>query len=246
MLNKQLISLFAIVTLSGSAVAGEAIHFSPLDELTYTDASNGVLQMACSSSSLGEYMLSRAVVLDLPQLDLPFEVLLAARHAVTDPDGDRDCHIRKLGPEEGQIIAMIHSFEGPQYGTDFMNDWAVLRTNTRLPEGTHRIRAAAYTGEEEGQLSLLSRGSVYAPCAVTGAPRDLADPTLIFHDCHSRPGISGSPMMAMIDGTPHVVALHVGEIVMMDEEFRSYSVARRISDDFLDALASIVDTKASR
>lgn len=246
MLKQQLTSLFAIVMLSGAVQASDVIHFSALDEPTYTDSSGGVVQLICVNTTQGGYYLSRAVVLDLAELDLPFDILLTARHAVVDSDGGRDCYVRHHGPEEGHINAMIHSFEGPQFDTDFMNDWAVLRTETRLPEGTRRVRAAAYTGEENGQLSLLSRGFVYAPCDVTGPPQEMDNPTLIFHDCHSRPGMSGSPMVTMIDGIPHVVALHVGQIIMLGDNFRSYSVARRISDEFLDALTAMVDVKASR
>ncbi|MDG1418639.1 MAG: hypothetical protein P8P99_12625 [Maricaulis sp.] len=246
MFKTQLTGLFALMMLSSNAHAGEAVHFSPLDEATYSASSGGVVQLMCANAADGGYYLSRAVVLDLPELDLPFDILLTARHAVVDDDGSRNCFLRSFGPELGQINAMIHSFAGPQFDTDFMNDWAVLRTETRLPEGTPRVRAAAYSGQEDGQLSLLSRGLAYAPCDVTGAPTEMDNPTLIFHDCDSRPGISGSPLVTMIDGTPHVVALHVGQIIMLDEDFRSYSVARRISDEFLDALTTMVDVKTPR
>ena len=236
---KQLLIIVVGLGLSGQAIANDKVEFSSLSSDAYSSASQSVVQLLCHNTLNDTYFLSRAVVLDLPRHDLPFDILLTARHAVMDNDGTRQCHVRGQGPDGGQVSTIARSFEGAQFSQDFSNDWAVIQTAGRLSDDLVRARAVTYDGAENGDLSLVLKASELTPCAITQAPEDFDTSTLIFHDCHTRPGMSGSPMMSMIGDQPYVVGVHVGYLTMMNEDFRRYGVARRLNGDFLDALVKL-------
>ena len=48
-------------------------------------------------------------------------------------------------------------------------------------------------------------------------------------------------MVTLIEGVPHVVGLHVGQYILLDEDGRRLGVARRLSDTFLDTLVAYLE-----
>jgi hypothetical protein len=240
------VSMLAGLALAGTAAASDEVLLTALDDTAYDLTRDGVVQLLCTNPGDGRLFLSRAIALDLPGVSGDFDVLLAARHAVTNRGAERDCAVRGVDPLQGAVGRIMTST--PELGErgDFEQDWAILRTVGRLPEGTPRIPAAVYYGEESGEVSLLVRAVEYDPCTITVPPANLANVSLLFHDCRSRPGLSGSPLLTMIDGEPHVVAVHVGEYLMLDETDARYSVARRLSGEFLIALETFIKEEAAR
>jgi hypothetical protein len=237
-------ALACLCTLSlsaGAVLASDEVELSALEGAAYTDASQGVVQVLCQSGVDGAYFLSRAIVLDLGTTGRPYEVLLTAGHAVMDSAGDRDCHVRGQDEDVGRVIAIVSSNAPEHVVSDFNNDWAVLRTGDRFDADFPRVRPAVLARGDQGQLSLLVKAVEQEACQITAAPAQMEDKRLIFHDCASRPGLSGSPMMTVVDGQSYVVGIHLGRLTMLNENSRSYSVARRLSDDFLEALLAVLE-----
>jgi hypothetical protein len=241
MIKPALLSISVFLMSGGLAFASDEVELSALEGAAYSEASEGVVQLLCQSRVDGGYFLSRAIVLDLGQTDRPYEVLLTARHAVMDSAGSRDCHVRGQDEDDGHVTAIISSNAAENLVNDFNHDWAVLRTGDRFHSSFPRVRAASFNRGNQGQLSMLVKAVDYDACQITAAPEQMEDDRLIFHDCNSRPGLSGSPMMAMLDGRSYVVGVHLGHFVMLNENWRHYSVARRLSDDFLEALLAVLE-----
>jgi hypothetical protein len=241
MIKPALLSLCALSMLGGPALASDEVELSALEGAAYSEASEGVVQLLCQSAIDDRYFLSRAIVLNLGQSDRPYEVLLTARHAVMDSGGSRDCQVRGQDEDDGHVTAIISSDAAEELVSDFNHDWAVLRTGNRFPASFPRVRAASFGRGHQGQLSMLVKAVDYDACQITAAPEQMEDDRLIFHDCNSRPGLSGSPMMAVLNGQSYVVGVHLGRFVMLNENSRHYSVARRLSDDFLEALIAVLE-----
>jgi hypothetical protein len=233
-------ALVAGLALAAPAVASDEVLLTALDDSHYDATREGVVQLLCENMTTGRIYLSRAIALELPGVGEDFDILLAARHGVIDQDGERGCWVRGSDREQAGITRIVTSAPKSTEPNDFNHDWAILRTAGRLPASTPRVRAAVYSGHDSGELSLLVRAVEYAPCAITTAPSSIDDPNLIFHDCPSRPGLSGSPMLSLIDGEPYVVGVHLGRYLMLGQQGADYSVARRLSGEFLVALHAFI------
>ena len=222
------------------ALASDEIGLSALDNETYLNSRTGVVQLLCEDEATGRRYLSRAVVLDLPGLAGRHDILLAARHGVMDGTVERDCRVRGERLRLGQITRIVTSDPAANQLGDFSQDWAIIRTRGRLPASTSRLRVAAYDDAGHGEISMLRAAVLGAPCEITPAPEQIVEPSLIFHDCPSRPGVSGSPLLVSVDGQPYVIGIQLGQYVMLNEHFRPYSVGRRLSGQFLQSLIDFI------
>jgi len=240
------LSLLTLWLFPASAFGSDEVGLNALDDETYLNSRDGVVQLICENEATGQLYLSRAVVLELPGLIADYDILLAARHAVMDRRVERNCHVRGEPLESGQVARIATSDPAQNEVGDFSQDWAIIRTRGRLPDSLTRLRAAAYDGPDRGQISMLRAAIHAAPCAITAAPDQVVEPTLIFHDCYSRPGLSGSPLLVQIDGEPFVIGLQLGEYVMLNEGGRQYGVGRRLGDEFLQSLIAFIAEESKR
>ncbi|WP_339737699.1 hypothetical protein [uncultured Maricaulis sp.] len=234
------LSLLTFCLLPATAFAADQAGIRALDDEAYLNSRNGVIQLICENEATGQVYLSRAVVLDIPGFAGDFDILLAARHAVMDRTVERNCHVRGEPLRRGQIAGIETSSPAVNDFGEFSQDWAIVRTRGRLDDSISRLRAAAYAGREQGQLSMLRAAMHGEPCQITPAPDQIVEPTLIFHDCYARPGLSGSPLLAQIEGEAYVIGVQLGEYVMFNEGGRQYSVGRRLDDEFLQALIDFI------
>jgi hypothetical protein len=239
------LSMLILALIATPAFGSDEIGVHALDEDAYRHSRDGVVQLVCTNEVTGQRYLSRAVVLQLPGFLADYDVLLAARHGVMDRDIERDCQIRGERVEIGAITRISTSTPAANEIGDFSHDWAIIRTRGRLAGPVTRLRAAVYDGPDQGQISMLRTAIAGEPCEITAAPDRIVQPTLIFHDCFSRPGLSGSPLLVQIDGEPFVIGLQLGEYIMLNESGQEYSVGRRIGDEFLQALVDFI-TEESR
>jgi hypothetical protein len=227
---------------AGPAFArSDEIRFSPLDETRYDVSRESVVQLLCSDGEGEAFHLSRAVALAYQPAGADFDILLATRHGVTGPNGFRQCRVRGVPVEIGEILQIDAGQPGRFDSSQFSQDWAILVTRGRLPASLPRLRVLDSDADMDGRLTFLRRPVEQAPCGLAQAPDYLADPSLILHDCARRPGLSGTPLVTQIGDEPYIVALHVGHYLFLDGERREYGVARRVSDDFLEALHAVLD-----
>ena len=235
-----LTALLAALTFGpqSRAMASDIVAFDALDAQTYDFYRESVVQLLCHDAQEDRYYLSRAVVLDARSGARPgFDILLAARHALQGADGPRDCQVRGVPETTGEIVDVRTGRLPDDTASGFVSDWAILRTRRRLPEMTPRLRVLAAGDVDHGELSLLVRPVDRAPCHVRQSPVAFADPGLLIHECRSRQGLSGTPLVAQIDGEPFVVAVHVGHTVPLGTNTESYGIARRLNGEFLTTLA---------
>ena len=227
--------------LSLPAWAGsEAIRYEPLDDIRYDITREGVLQLLCRDPLTGQHFLSRVVVLQNPDPDADTDILLGTRHALFASGRQRDCRVRGVPEEVGHITGVSAGKPVSGDATDFSHDWAILQTRERLPEGVRRLRVLAASGEAHGALTFLRRPVDGEHCRLPAGPLHLSDPALIFHDCASRAGLSGTPLVTQINGEAYIVALHVGRYYLVEEEGQEYGVARLVNGEFLDALSAVL------
>ena len=219
----------------------DEISYAPLDETRYDVSRESVVQLLCSDGDTPQLHLSRAVALAYQPAGADFDILLATRHGVHGSDGLRQCRVRGVPVEIGEIMDVDTGTPGHLDASQFSQDWAILVTRGRLPASLPRLRVLVSEGDVAGQLTFLRRPVEQEPCGLPDAPDFLTDPSLILHDCERRPGLSGTPLVTQIGDEPYIVALHVGHYLILDGERREYGVARRVSDDFLDALHAVLD-----
>lgn len=177
----------------------------------------------------------------MPGLEGDYDILLATRHGVMRARGKMECHFPALSGRASRVMHIVAPPADPAEPSALTYDWAILQTARALPSDLPRLRPISLETGEWGEVSLLMRSFQTRPCALLDAPEAIEDQRLIFHGCPSRPGLSGAPMVAQIDGESYVVGIHLGDIMMLNENFRRYSVARRISDDFLEGLVGVIE-----
>lgn len=244
-------SLSIAVALTWTGLAGAAtahsdiVTLSPLDEENYDVSRESVVQLLCADGETSGFHLSRAVALDYRPANADYDLLLATRHGVHGTDGLRRCRVRGVPEWMGEIVEIRTGHPDARDSSDFIGDWAILRTRARLPQTMPRMRVLAYDGVQSGEVTMLIRPVDRPPCDLPDVPVHLRDPDLILHGCTARNGLSGSPLVTQIDGQPFVVGLHVGRY-SVGEEWRQYGVARRISGDFLLALTDLLDPESDR
>ena len=232
--------LLALALFSAGARASDEIGLDALSDETYRNSRTGVVQLLCENEATGRLYLSRAVVLDLPGFAGRYDILLATRHAVMAGDVERNCHVRGERLSFGRITRIVTSAPAANELGDFSQDWAIIRTRSRLAATTTRLRAAALDDAGHGEISMLRAAVAGDPCEITPAPDQIVEPSLIFHDCRSRPGISGSPLLVSIAGQPYVIGIQLGQYVMLNEHSRQYSVGRRLNGQFLQSLLDFI------
>lgn len=235
-----LVAALPALLLSGPSGAADRMSFMPLDPDSFADSRNGVVRLLCVDGGNGHSYLSRAVLLNVTGPDASHDVLLAARHGVVGSAGQRECQVFGQDADTGRIIDIVVAPQDPLEGNVFSEDWAILRTAGRLPDDIARLQAAGAGSGDEGRLTMVNRVTDNRACHVEDIA-DWDDARLIVHDCPSRPGLSGSPMVTLIKGVPHVIGLHVGQYIILQDDGRRLGVARRLSGAFLDTLVAYVE-----
>lgn len=217
------------------AFAGDSLPLRALDQSNYDRTRDGVLQLICQRSSDNQLYLARAAVLDLTGFG-EGDILLTAGHAVIDGEDLRTCRLRGYDEAIGQVTEVLLGSDLHSEAGRFEHDWAVLRIAGRLEPEQTRLPVAAADIALTGDVTLLRRAVDVEPCEILFAHEEDLDPRLVYHSCNSRPGVSGSPMLAMVGGVPHVIGVHVGRLYYLEAPDEIYSVARLVNGELLTAL----------
>ncbi len=120
------------------------------------------------------------------------------------------------------IINPLHKLPEKPLLTDLAHDWAFIELSESVGE---RIGYFPMRSFQESKLEFLKIGygtgvdlGLYAegPCSikVSHLYRDIA-----YHDCPGFDGDSGGPLLALIDGQPTVVGIHVARFKKEDQRF---------------------------
>jgi hypothetical protein len=236
---------FAAV-LSFVGLGARGVEVTTLPPPTGAGIERGVAVLRCSTDVRGVYWESRGAVLDVAA-DSRVDVVLTTGHGL--PAGTetvrRDCRAIARGrPYSVEAAWRASTVEG-----DWAHDWAVLITR-RLGDNIRRLRPAFVTPEALARL-VADRAPVrvvlrYADeeesdCRLE--PSSFTRPPLVSNSCVSHPGVSGTPLIAMIGQEPVVIATQVGSRLEWDgARFTSASIARVLDTD----VAIAIEAAAAR
>jgi hypothetical protein len=229
-----------------AAVRAGAVEVTSLPPPSGAGIERGVAVLRCATQERGIYWESRAAVLDVGAMERA-DVLLTTGHGlpVEARAARSDCYVIARG--KSHPVQGVWRAANPRGGPD--DDWAVLLTHG-LPADIRRLRPADVSPDalatlvaERAPVRLVLRyaGESQSDCrlepnAVTFAP-------LVSHSCAGHPGLSGTPLVAMVRHEPVVIAIHVGTQLEWDgARFDWVSVARVLDDD----VATAIEAAAAR
>ncbi len=204
----------------------------------------GVAVLRCSTNVRGVYWESRGAVLDVGA-EGRTDIVLTTGHGLPDvPDTVlRDCRAIARGkPYPVEAVWRTRKIED-----DWQHDWAVLLTR-RLGDNIRRLRPGLVTPAALARL-VAERTAVrlvlrYADAAESDCrlePSTFTEPPLVSHSCVGHPGVSGTPLVAMIAGEPVVIATQVGSQLEWDgARFNLESVARVLDSDVAAAIEAAI------
>lgn len=197
----------ALLVFSLTAAHAAASDVRPASTVDI-DSAPGTLAIICPTGIEGERFVSRGFAI-AGQSSARFDIVLAARHGSGDVrDGDfSDCQVRAAGGEYVEISASRQSAVYRDEG----DDWIILRTAGPLPSSILRYGLArARSGADDlPDVAVLSSG-LGADCHVRDEDVHSGQGRLFAHDCDTRPGISGSPIVVLLDGELTAIGIHIG------------------------------------
>ena len=215
-----------------------------------TGIERGVAVLRCSTEVRGVYWESRGAVLDVAA-DNRADVVLTTGHGL--PPGTeavlRDCRAIARGkPYTVEAVWRTATVED-----DWPHDWAVLLTH-RLGNNIQRLRPGLLTPDGLARLvadrvpvRLVLRYGDEEDSDCRLEPSPFTQPPLVSHSCVGYPGVSGTPLIAMIGDEPLVIATQVGSQLAWDgSRFTMESVARVLDADVAAAIeAATVRARAT-
>ncbi len=215
---RLLVSPFA-VAFSCMALHARSVEVTSLPPPSGAGIERGVAVLRCSTEIRGVYWESRGAVLDVG-LDDRFDVVLTTGHGlpVAAEAVLHDCRAIARGrPYVAQAV-----WRGSKDEADWQHDWAVLLTRG-LGDNIRRLRPALVAATTLAQLvadrapvRLVLRFGAEAQSDCRLEPSPFTRLPLVSHSCVSYPGLSGSPVTAMIDGKAVVIATQVGSQLEWD------------------------------
>ena len=232
--------------LTWMALPAHGVQVTTLPPPSGAGIERGVAVLRCSTDVRGVYWESRGAVLDVGTGNRS-DVLLTTGHglpAATDAVL-RDCHAIARGKHYlVQAVWRSSAIEG-----DWQHDWAVLLTRG-LGDGIRRLRpglmtppALARLMSERAPVRLVLRYADEAQSDCRVEPGRYTQPPLLSISCVSHAGLSGTPLVAMIEGEPIMIATLVGSRLEWDGgRFISGSVVRAVDSE----AAAAIETARER
>jgi len=210
----------------------------PAGERDLPEEAAGRVAVICPADAISRY-ISRGIAIDHGG-DTRFDLILAARHAAGDvasPDFTA-CSVRGTG---GVLQPVIAARMAPVYGGQ-SDDWVVLRTRAALPDELIRIGLASWeTGVAVMPAIALLATNPRFDCAIqTSQDFTTRTEALFAHDCPSRPGLSGAPIVIMVEGELTAIGFHIGQLTELDGGgSRRIGIGRRIDAEITQAIVDL-------
>jgi len=233
-------SLLIVAFMAGSAGANDV---QPASHVDIEIGRDGLASLICPIPNSTDRFVSRAFAVQQSEPGA-FELLIATRHAVGDFQsiGSLDCWVR--GPEGRHYdIEQIHYSDSIP---DVDHDWLVIRTSRPFPRNAVRLRVASthIASRDLPEIALIQQNRNAPNCNIL-AETDIfySDGALFAHDCHTRPGLSGSPIMVASDGNSVVIGFHIGRLMEYSGGSREqYGLARWIDAEIEHAIMDLAST----
>ncbi|GJL98249.1 MAG: hypothetical protein DHS20C06_20660 [Hyphobacterium sp.] len=141
------------------------------------------------------------------------EVIITTGHGVryynsADP---RQCWILDATGQRHDIISVIR----PQGMNSSFEDWAIILTEDDFAHPEWRLPIAWMTAEqaEPRHVALIGRDHLATDCTLTQSERIMDGGELVrLHNCGSRHGLSGAPLLTLENGRLSVIGVNVGRV----------------------------------
>jgi hypothetical protein len=221
--------------LACAALHAQAVEVTSLPPPSGAGIERGVAVLRCSTDVRGVYWESRGAVLDVSAGNRS-DVVLTTGHGlpVASEAVLRDCRAIARGkPYFVEAVWRTPAIEG-----EWQDDWAVLLTRA-LGDDIHRLRPGliapptlARLVAERAPVRLVLRYADDKESDCRLEPSRYAQRPLISMSCVAHAGLSGTPLIAMIEGEPIMIATLVGSRLEWDgARFSSGSVGRALDSD---------------
>lgn len=246
--------MLAAAFAAATALSASAAAVATLEPQSGVGFERGVAFLRCKTGPRS-WRTSRGAILDLDLRGADRDVILTTAHGLPASQNAVPHDCRVLGAR-GESYRIEYAWRGTGEDHDGIEDWAVLLVRRRVGGDVGRLRVAQVTPDgllrlaaQQAPVRLVRTADAgdcnlypFADAALEARPGS----TLFFYSCPTAPGLSGSPILASIEGRPLLIAIHVGwSIRAVDHGLRPAAVGRPIDAEIVSAM-SAASTRARR
>ena len=214
------------------AASAQASDSLPVPRAVAQTAESAVVDVICRVGLTNRGSRSRGVLLAGGGDIRRSEVIITTGHGVryynsADP---RQCWILDATGQRHDIISVIR----PQGMNSSFEDWAIILTEDDFahPEWRLPIAWMAAGQAEPRHVALIGRDHLSTDCTLTQSERIMDGGELVrLHDCGSRHGLSGAPLLTIENGRLSVIGVNVGRVT----GFNGQSIAVVFDDGLISA-----------
>jgi len=194
------------------AFVAEANDIQPASMENMISGREGLVDLVCPLPDSSDRFVSQAFAVELTDAH-GFEILVATRHGAGGLQAidNAQCWIR--GPR-GENYAIADVRYSRSNATED-HDWLVLRTSESFGTNMQRLTLARLqvSVDHLPGITLVRQNHPATVCQVLSQTEIIHnDGSLFAHDCRTRPGLSGSPIMIANDGSGVVIGFHIGRV----------------------------------
>jgi hypothetical protein len=195
------------------AASAQASDSLPVPRDVAQTAEHAVVDVICRVGVTNRGSRSRGVLLAGGGEVRRSEVIITTGHGVryynsADP---RQCWILDATGQRHDIISVIR----PQGMNSSFEDWAIILTKDDFAHPEWRLPIAWMSAEqaEPRHVALIGRDHLATDCTLTQSERIMDGGELVrLHNCGSRHGLSGAPLLTLEDGRLSVIGVNVGRV----------------------------------
>ncbi|WP_394692558.1 hypothetical protein [Hyphobacterium sp.] len=197
--------------------AAQATDSLPVPRDLAENASASVVDVICRVGVTNRGSRSRGVLVAGGSHERRSEVIITTGHGVryynsADP---RQCWILDASGQQHDIISVIR----PQGMNSSFDDWAIILTEDDFAHPEWRLPIAWMAADQTTprHVALLGRDHLSTDCTLTQSDRLMDGGELVrLHDCGSRHGLSGAPILTLEEGRLSVIGVNAGRVTGFD------------------------------
>lgn len=203
----------ALIGLLFSAASAMATDNMPVPRDVAEGASTSVVDVICRVGMTNRGSRSRGVILAGGSDTRRSEVIITTGHGVRyyNSSQPRQCWIVDANGNQHDIISVIR----PQGMNSSFDDWAIILTEDDFAHPEWRLPIAWSAADQTSPrpVALIGPGHLATDCTLQQSDRIVDGGQRVrIHDCGSRHGLSGAPILTLENGRLSVVGVNVGRV----------------------------------
>ncbi|WP_420433760.1 hypothetical protein [Hyphobacterium sp.] len=208
---------YGLIAWMLTVAAALAADGGPVPRAIAENASASVVDVICRVGTSNRGSRSRGVLLAGGGELRRAEVILTTGHGVRyyNSSQPRQCWIVDASGQSHDIISVIR----PQGMNSSFEDWAIILTADDFAHPEWRLPIVWSTMGESAprSVALLGRDHLSTGCTLRQSER-ISDggERVRVHDCGSRHGLSGAPLLTLEEGRLSVIGVNVGRVTGFD------------------------------